>query len=518
MKPLEWSRAKSLFKPEQRHQILLAGLLLFLGAYRLLLIQSGQLYWPDEFRYLHALHLLDELRKGEVAQALYWIFGAEAGVASRPSYILFSLAPAAFQGVANLVFEVQPTDAMFYRIPVVANVAVSLGLTATIYYSIWSLSGDRVLAWVGASVHGLLANTNMYVRHLFSYDISLLGFLMSLGILLAGQANTGRPLLRAGVAGLLSGFAATTYPGYYLFILIPLALLLANRPTEWRSVAAFVAAVASVGIIWEGTARLGGFSFIGASQQFSRTLAPESPEGVQGAYEEGFLFLPMYLVEIEGLAGVALGLLFLGFIAMAARGGFDRREVMIVAAAVVAYLTYATTVQGFHRAVFYGRLVHMYLPIIVLAAMLAVKQFSLPVVRYGVVGLLLAVSVWSFAPTAATALAIRFPKDLERELAAASGPGVKICALGQKLEHAREEPKRTCDMVLENARHLYPLPVAWKKDHPDGFLLAREFPHPLQFRPYWFEGYSPGERERLAANPPVISVFTRSGRLPGDMG
>lgn len=516
MKPLEWSRAKSLFKPEQGHKILLGGLLLFLGAYRLLLIQSGQLYWPDEFRYLHALHLLDELRKGEVAQALYWIFGAEAGVASRPSYILFSLAPAALQGVANLVFEVQPTDATFYRIPVVANVAVSLGLTGTIYYIIWSLSGDRVLALVGASVHGLLANTNMYVRHLFPYDTSLLVFLISLGILLAGQANTGRPLLRAGVAGLLSGFAATTYPGYYLFTLIPLALLLANRPTEWRSVAAFVTAVASVGIIWEGTARLGGFSFIGASQRFSITLSPESPEGVQGAHEEGFLFLPMYLVEIEGLAGVALGLLFLGFIAMAVRGGFDRRQVMIVAAAVLAYLIYATTVQVFHRALFYGRLVHMFIPVMILAAMLAVTQFRRPGVRYGIVATLLALSVISFVPNATTALEVRFPKDLARELTATLGPGIKICGLGQQPKNTREGSQEACDLFLENARHLYPLPDGWKAEPPAGFVLVGEFPHPMQFRPYWFEGYTPSERKRLAADPPLISLFTRlrSSRLP----
>lgn len=440
---------------------------------------------------------------------MYWVFGAEAGVASRPSYILFSLAPAALQGVANLVFEVQPTDATFYHIPVVANVAVSLGLTGTIYYIIWSLSGDRVLALVGASVHGLLANTNMYVRHLFPYDTSLLLFLLSVAVLLTPSGASRRPLIRAGVAGLLSGAAATTYPGYYLFFLIPLAVLLANRPLEWRALVMFGTATAVVGMLWEATARMGGFSFITASQRFSTTFTPENSEGVQGAYEEGFRFLPMYLIKIEGLAGVILSLLFVTFIVMAAQGRFQRVQIGMVAAAVLAYLIYATAVQVFHRALFYGRLVHMFIPVMVLAAMLAVTQFRRPSVRYGIVATLLALSVISFVPNAITALEVRFPKDLGRELAATLGPGIKICGLGQKPKHTREEPQRTCDMVLENARHLYPLPVAWKADPPDGFLLAREFPHPLQFRPYWFEGYTPSERKRLAADPPVISLFTR---------
>lgn len=500
------------------HGAFLALLLVWMALYRLCLGWTGQLYWPDEYRYLHAIHVLDELRKGDIGQVLYWIFGAEAGVASRPSYILFSLLPAVIQGLANLVFGVQPTDAVFYRIPMVANVAVSLGLTGAIYYIVWIISKDRLLAWVGASVHGLLANTNMYVRHLFPYDTSLFLFLLSVAILLNRPGGSLRPLVRAGLAGLLSGAAATTYPGYYLFLLVPLAVFLANRPFDWRALVVFGAAIAAVVAFWEGTARMGGFSFITASQHFSATFAPENQEGVQGAYEEGFRFLPMYLIEIEGSAGVALGLLFVAFTVMAVQGRFERLPTVMVAAAVVAYLAYAVTVQEFHRAVFYGRLVHMYLPIVVLAAMLAIKQIRLPVVRYGVIGLLLAVSAWSFAPMAATALAIRFPKDLERELTATAGPGAKICALGQKLEHTREEPQWTCDVLLENARHLYPLPVAWKTEPPNGFLLARKFPHPLQFPPYWFEGYSPGERERLATNPPVISVFTRFGRLPGEMG
>src|SRR6185436_16305040 len=124
-------------------QVLLLGTL-FLGLawYRLAVGWSGQLYWPDEYRYLHALHVVDELRKGSPSQALHWVFGVESGVASRPSYILMSTVPATAQGLANVLFGVQPTDPAFYRIPVAVNVLLSLGVTWMFYRIVLRLTGD----------------------------------------------------------------------------------------------------------------------------------------------------------------------------------------------------------------------------------------------------------------------------------------------------------------------------------------------------------------------------------------
>jgi hypothetical protein len=495
---------------DQLSRIGLAVLLLCFGAYRLLLAQSGQLYWPDEYRYLHALHVLDELRKGEISQGLHWIFGVEAGVASRPSYILISLVPAALQGVANLVFQVQPDDAAFYRIPAIANVAVSLGVAGTLYYLIWSLSGDRLMAWAGTAVHGLLANTNMYVRHLFPYDESLLLFLLSLGILL--RQGSPSSIQRAGLAGVLSGAAATVYPGYSLFLFVPLAALLADRPVDWRSVMAFGGAAAAVGLFWEMIARVGGFSFIGASKRFSKTFTPARPEDLQGSYEEGFTFLPIYLAQVEGLAGILLCLLVVVFLFMAARKVFARRQVAIVMGTVASIVLFAATVQVWHRALFYGRIVHMFLPMMVLAAMLVLAQLRLPWARYGGVGLMLAASILSFIPVAASGLEIRFPKDLGRELSATYGSRMKICGMDGHPDGSNSERLDDCDLFLEHARHLYPLPESWRSSPPPGFVPLRQFPHPMQFRPYWYEGFTPEERRRLAETPPVISLYRKVER------
>ena len=487
-------------------RLFLGLLLILLGTYRLCLSWSGQLYWPDEYRYLHTLHVLDELRKGDVSRAVYWIFGSEGGVASRPSYILVSMAPALVQGLANAIFGVQPTDPSFYRIPGVANVLISLGLTLVLYRIVFLLTGDRLLAWLGAAVHGLLANTNLYVRHLFPYDTSLLLFLVSVMLLLEQTDSLRRAWIRAGLAGLLSGTAATTYPGYDLFLLVPLTLLVSRRPFAWRLLVLFVAAAAAVPLLWEATARLAGFSFVEASQGFSSTV-------VQGTYEEGFSFLPLYLVEVEGLAGLMLGALLLVFGILAIQRRFSRTETAIILAAAAAYLVYAVAVQVFHRTVFYGRLVHMYLPFVVLAAMLAIRELKAPALRYGVVMTLLAVSFLSFVPAADSALTLRFPKDLERELKVAEA-GARICSLGKGQDQQTEELAADCDVVIENGRHLYPLPEQWSSVPPAGFVLAVEYRHPMQFSPYWFEGYKPEERKRLRREPPVISVYLRFALEP----
>ncbi len=101
------------FGTDRGSKILLGVLLFFFAVYRLLLIQSGQLYWPDEYRYLHALHFLDELRQGDLQSGLTWVFGGfatDSGVASQPSYIFLSTVPAVFQGVGNLFLGIQPDD------------------------------------------------------------------------------------------------------------------------------------------------------------------------------------------------------------------------------------------------------------------------------------------------------------------------------------------------------------------------------------------------------------------------
>jgi hypothetical protein len=66
-----------------------------------------------------------------------------------------------------------------------------------------------------------------------------------------------------------------------------------------------------------------------------------------------------------------------------------------------------------------------------------------------------------------------------------------------------------CETILENARHLHPIPSQLTMAPPPGFALERSWNHPLQFRPYWYEGYSIKERATLGAHPLEVKLYRR---------
>lgn len=535
----------------------LSIVLILLAVYRLLLSRSGQLYWPDEYRYLHAVHFMDELHKGNPSAGLKWIFGSAFDVAARPGFMLLATIPVFLQGLAHLLLGVQPSDAAFYRIPAMFNVVISLGVAILFYRILFVLSGDRTLALLGMVIHGLLVNTNLYVRHLFPYDWSLLIVLAALNVILSLGMARDRPRYQAAVAGLLTGIGTTTYTPFYPIIIILIAALIVAQNGRWRHMPTFAVAILSIMTLWEGIARIGGFSFIGASFEYA-TYAFASQD-VQGAFEEGYRFLPLYLLEIEGITGAMLLALFACFWVGVVKGQYGRMEVAIIGTATAVYLFYGTMGVVFHRSIVLGRLLHMYFPFVVLASVLAVKIVPGSKLRMGLAGILMVASAASFVPTAANALATRYPRDVERELVASLAPGTKICswvrdgtgeieepaiqctiadAKALVIRYPRdvergpaalltprtkicgrvkdnrdgiEEPASDCDLVLDNFRHLYP-PSLEIVDAapPPGFVLNAAYDHPLQFAPYWFEGFRPDERARLAARQPKMRVYARA--------
>lgn len=541
---------------QRNHKVLLGLLLVLLGTYRLCLSWSGQLYWPDEYRYLHALHLLDELRQGDLARGLSWIFGSEAteaGVGSRPMYIFLSTIPAFIQGLAHFFMGLEPSDPAFYRIPAVLNVAVSLGVAVLFYQIVLRVSGDRMLALLGVFVHGLLANTNLYVRHLLAYDLSLLLLLASLVMLLNLRVQS-NPRFQVVVAGLLAGIGLTTYPGYYYFPLILVAALIVSPHGSWRLVSVFLASILSVFIGLEGVARLGSFSFVGSAYRFSKIV----PGGLEKLFGEGYRSLPLYLINIEGFAGVLLLMLFACFLVLIVRGRYGRTEIAVIGVATAVFLVHATSVVVFHFGALHGRLLHMYFPFVVLASVLAVKIVPDSKWRMGLASILMAASAISFVPTAAHALAIHYPRDVARSLIDSLEPGTKTCSKMDdtggivkasidcnftaskalvvrysrdvvrepadsvapetkvcnrwKDDEGRiEELASDCDVVLDNFRNLYPpsLEIV-DATPPPGFVLSAAYDHPLQFAPYLFEGFRPDERVRLVTRPPRMRFYTRT--------
>jgi len=483
-------------------------LLVVLSGYRLLLTQSGQLFWPDEFRYVHALHVLEEIRQGNLVGSVAWLFtvpsAPDANMGARPAYVALSTIPAAVQGLANLIAGVGPEDPSFYRIAATANVFVTLGIAVVFFRLALLLVHHRGLALLSALVYGLLANSNLYVRHLFPYDLALL-FLLGALLLVVGEQRDAAGLHRRAIgAGLLAGFGFTTYPGYDPFVVILATAVLCNPVGSWRHLIVMGASMACVGLAWEGVARLGGLSLIALTLRFFGTMTVE-----QGSFEETLVFLPRYLWDVEGLAGAALLALVAAFGVMAALGRYGRIELGIIGGATAIYLVFGAAGVFLHRTVYYGRLVHMYLPFVVLAAVLALSKMRHPNVRLATASAVALASVLAFVPVAATELAATFPRDVVREIAAAEGAGGAPCTVMSTAPNRLDQVTGGCETILENAGHLYPIPPQLAMAPPPGFALERSWNHPLQFRPYWYEGYSIEERATLGAHPLEIKLYRR---------
>ena len=472
-----------------------------------MLTRAGQLFWPDEFRYVHGLHVLDEVRHGHISASLVWLFAVpslpDANVGARPAYVAFATIPAAVQGAANLITGIGPQNSSFYRIPAIANVFVVLAIAVILFRLTLLFVPDHGGALLGAFMYGLLTNTNLYVRHLFPYDLALLLLLSALLLLVNERSHSARFHACAVGAGLLAGLGFTTYPGYDPFVVILGAAVLCNPVGSWRHLVTMGASMMAVGLAWEGVARLGGLSLIGLTLRFFGTMTVE-----QGNFEESLIFLPHYLWDVEGLAGAVLLVLLAVFAVQAALGWYGRLELGIIGSAAAIYLTFGAAGVFLHRTVYYGRLVHMYVPFVVLAAVLAFSRIRNLNVRLATASVAALASIMAFVPVAAAELTATFPQDVVR-LAAAEGAASPSCTVMARAPNDLRRITRECDTVLENAGHLYPIPPNLAIAPPPGFTLVRSWKHPLQFRAYWYEGYSIDERATLSATPLEMKLYRR---------
>ncbi len=311
----------------RRRNVLLLLLFAFLTGYRLFLARSGQFYWPDEFRYIRALHLLDALRAGRITEAAQWMFGTELG--ARPGYVLLSTIPGAVQAFALLLFDVNKASPSFYRIPAAINVVLSIASLALFYRLLRAFVTDPWFALLGTLAYGLLANTNLYARHLFPVEAALLLHFVSLVLIVEAPASTARPYSRAIVAGMIGGFACTTYPGYDPFVVLVGATLAAHPAASWRHLIVFALSVGAVLAGFEAVALVvTGSSFLLDSVRFAGTLVVQ-----QGAFEEGYRFIYLYLLDAEGLAGAMLLLLGACYLATAFHRRRGRMEMTLIGTA-----------------------------------------------------------------------------------------------------------------------------------------------------------------------------------------
>lgn len=363
--PLDISKPKRIFY---------YSAILFIVLFRISFIFKGSRSFIDESRYSFSLRALDSLQKKDIAGFFYYL----SSTSGRPGSAVINLIPAVIQGVLYFTFGINPDTPDSYLVPLLFNCLVLAGSMYLLYKIALLMFGNQEIALAVVVIYSCLTNTNVYVNHLLPYDIGILiSLLIIFRILSVASKNLIVTKFQAFEIGALAMLLFAEYPGYYL--MLPTAgLMLVN----WRQLfshfskyfllaLAYVGGVFAVFCFFEGMARLGGVSYVERSSTLSETIT-------QGSFEEGFSFIVKYLYQVEGFIGIILIISTIFAVASVAvfiskhslgevlkEIGSEPKYILLICV-ISGFLFHAFLGYFFHKAVFYGRLIHPYILYIVL--------------------------------------------------------------------------------------------------------------------------------------------------------
>ncbi|RAK65766.1 hypothetical protein DLM85_13680 [Hymenobacter edaphi] len=425
-------------------------------------------------------------------------------------------------------------------IPVIINWLVLI-VSAYIFYKVAHLLlRSELLGVMATLIYAGLINTNVYMRHVLPYDFAMCLMLYVLYTVLR-QKQQGRAWNYAFFAkvGFISVFLITVYPGFYMAPFIVLAVLLDDR-NPFVLLKKYFAGIVVYGLagtvallIFELISRLGGTSYLISSFHLAHTID-------QGSYEEGFTFLVKYLYQIEGFIGTSLVALFVVYVIYL--GGNliksfkdnseldDLDKLVLVVAAF--YFLHGFCTYFVHKMVFYGRLMHPFMPFVVLGAVSVIQRLSIPPLRTALVFALPLISLVSFGLFFKEYRVLDYPYDVLSQYHLNTNTASKVRYVNEvgkspgfkydipepaRLNEASTAPT-TDSLTLINfaflfpMKHLTPAPDLAKL----GSQVLFDGPHFLNFRAYQFEGFTIAERELIRASKFHFQIRTRglSGSTP----
>jgi hypothetical protein len=502
--------------------------LLLVLALKLGLANWALFAFQDEGRYSASFEALGSFRDGRFADGIDAIFATQG----RPGEVIIRMVPALVEFTLSKMLQCHVFDPRVYWPTFVFNWCIFVGVVWQVVQFGTMALRSRDQGLVMGILYASLLNGQIYIRHALPYDSALLLLLGALN-LLTRHIQSGRwSSIGFPMAGILSFLGLATYPGYFPFalVLIGVALFQGLRADDFQPRLRAWLGFAGGGLLglgsFEGLSRLGTRSFL-------RELMGISGAITQGSFDEMLSFPVRYLLEVEGAAGVIVLLAILASVGLCLRLGWKNGWRTVEGAglplllALTALGGYACMGYFLHSMVFYGRLLHEYLPLFCL---------SIPVVAVAVAGaakvdlrrilvtcavLCVVLSVWNLARLRSVDHPGSAAWKLARSLA--RNEVETICEFDEGFPHIpaaepliwRPEKKEgsRVEAVLVNGCMYHPVPesvVHVPYPAPLGFVLRLESPHFLSLAAYTFEGYTPLERQQLKALQPKVRVYRRA--------
>ncbi|TGE06397.1 hypothetical protein EU556_16260 [Hymenobacter fodinae] len=473
-----------------------------------LLSTGGALSFPDEDRYLESIKAAHLLLTGDLELAALHL----ANTQGRPSDALLRL-PVALAQVAWQHFGGPPPETpASLLLPQLMNYMVLLGNTLLLCKlgRSWLSSSAALLAGL---VYAALGNSNIYLRHVLPYDLALLILLGTLVLLTQPYRPIGNVRRIGLLTGLLAWGVVAVYPGYYFAPLLIGSVLLMQLPrASWHRGLFWMLSGASLLILTlELITRYGHISYL-------RSLQTLGPSIIQGDFAEGFTFTGRYLWEIEGTLGVLLLLLALPGIAVLVRSGVQNRKLLPLALAPLGlWLLHACLVYFGHKFVFYGRILHFFIPFLVLHAVTALTALP-PMLRRLGQGVLVGLALWGFVRFISQYERLAYPRDVLARLGVSAQDQLTYLnehGLAHAWDYSAPPAGKLVNsggrsLLLINFTYPYPLsPDRCVSVPAQAAPLLFSGPHFLTFPAYGFEGFTPPERHFLRSCPFQCRVYQK---------
>lgn len=451
----DWPRIRATFTSAPDAVVVPAILAVAFIARLVLVMSGGQLYWPDEDRALQSRVIVEEFEAGEPLAA--W---ARATESAHPLFKVLGVLPALVE--VHYASDARPTAAFFALFSV-----LNIWLLARIARR---LGADAVESSLAALLFAASTSVLYFSRHLFPYDAAMTFGLLSL---YAGSKADGC-WRESVVCGVCAALCFLTYFGYWT-LGGAACVIHVLRDRSWRHVIRrglrTVIGLAMPLLLLIGVAAATGGRVIANTRSFMSDVN-------QGVFAEGWRVPVEYLWEAEhGLLLLWIAAVVISVVAW--RRWLDVPRVRVgLMGALFTYGTLAVLSTGLEAFVVYGRLARQLVPFfcLITAAVLAQAIARRPATARLAFPLLAAAIVLQAAVNARPVFAQQFPREFIPRGEAAAG----------RLGASRATPLY--------AAHLYPpAPVDEPVDHVEALAAA----HPLQFRPYQYEGFTPRERQFL---------------------
>ncbi|MFN8238700.1 MAG: hypothetical protein U0T77_11075 [Chitinophagales bacterium] len=364
-------------EPVMKHKKIAIFLIICL-IYNIFICGKGVMSIPDENIYYESVLAVDALFQKDV-------HGFSAHLNSsrgRPGEALFRVPAVVLQGLLYHFKGISPANQDSLKIPVFFNILVNLALLFVLYLLAVLLFQNSNYALLTVILYKLLVNSNIYLRHILPYEKSLLCLLFILYVYFSKKEK--RILIYFGL-GLLCGISFAIYPGYYFIPAFIGLIVFTNDLLHQKNIRHFFINGTSIlsGFIsmiaaFELFSNMGGESYLLVSSTLSDTIS-------QGSFDESLLFPVKYLLEVENIPGIFILttvivmclLLLKEIIKQKSMAVFVNNPIYwLFIFSLIGMILHGISGTFFHKMVFYGRLMHLYMPFLVIALVYVISQMK----------------------------------------------------------------------------------------------------------------------------------------------